>query len=86
MCGKVGTQSLGGSEYFVTFLDDHTRYVWVYILKQKSEVFREWKSLVEKSSVKMFPDNGGEYTSNEFSAYLTQDGIKHELRSPHTPQ
>ena len=29
--GKIGTQSLVEGEYYVTFLDDHTRYVWVYI-------------------------------------------------------
>ena len=40
VCGKVRTQSLGSGEYFVTVLDDHTRYVWVYILKQKREVFQ----------------------------------------------
>jgi len=51
--GKVGTQSLGGGEYFVTFVDDYTPFVWVYILKHKSEVFkkfRDWKAMVEKSS------------------------------------
>ena len=93
VCGKVGTQSLGSGEYFVTFLDDHTRYVWVYILKQKREVLqrlREWKALVEKSSgrkIKIFrTDNGGEYTSAEFSTYLIQEGIKQEPTTPHTPQ
>ena len=87
VCGKVGTRSLGSSEYFVT------RYVWVYILKQKREIFqrfREWKALVEKSSgrkIKIFrTDNGGEYTSTEFSTYLIQEGIKQELTTPHTPQ
>ena len=40
VCGKIGTQSLGGGEYFVMFLDDHTRHVWVYIIKDKSEVFQ----------------------------------------------
>ena len=24
VCGKIGTRSLGGGEYFVTFVDDHT--------------------------------------------------------------
>ena len=93
VCGKVGTQSLSGGEYFVTFLDDYTRHVWVYILKQKSEVFqyfRKWKAMVEKSSgrkIKIFrSDNGGEYTSSEFAQYLTQEGIKQELTTPHTPQ
>jgi len=95
VCGKIGARSLGGGEYFVTFLDDCTRYVWVYIVKHKGEVFqkfREWKTLVENSSgrkVKILrSDNGGEYTctSNELVEYLTQEGIKHELTIPHTPQ
>ena len=93
VCGKIGAKSLGGGEYFVTFIDDHTRYAWVYILQHKSEVFQrfqEWKALVEKSSgrkIKIFrSDNGGEYTSSEFASYLTKEGIKHELTIPHTPQ
>lgn len=31
-------------------------------------------------------DNGGEYTSNGFKAYLTSEGIKHELTIPRTPE
>ena len=64
---------MGGTEYFVTFIDDQSRYVWTYVLKHKSEVFKkftEWKTMVERSSgmkLKIFrTDNGGEYTSNEF--------------------
>ena len=55
VCRKIGTRSLGGGEYFITFLDDHTRHVWVYIIKNKSEVFqrfRESKAQVERSSGK----------------------------------
>ena len=29
VCGKIGATSLGRGEYFVTFLDDCTRYVWI---------------------------------------------------------
>ena len=93
VCGKIGTQLLGGGEYFVMFVDDHTRHVWVYILKHKSEVlqrFQEWKALVEKSSGRkvktLRSDNGGEYTSAEFALYLTKEGIKYELTTPHTLQ
>ena len=39
LCGKINTQSLGGAEYFLAFIDDKTRYVWVYPLKHKDEVF-----------------------------------------------
>ena len=41
VCVKIGTESLGGGEYFVTFVDDHTQFVWVYILKHKEEVSRD---------------------------------------------
>ena len=90
VCGKIGTQSLGAGEYFITFVDDHTRYVWVYILKHKGEVlqrFQEWKALVEKSSRRKIKTlRSGEYTSTEFASYLIKEGIKHELTIPHTPQ
>ena len=33
------TMSMGGCRYYVTFIDDHTRKVWVYFMKEKSEVF-----------------------------------------------
>ena len=52
ICGKVA-KSLGGSEYFLTFIDDKTHFTWVYVLKCKDEVFKkflEWKTMVERSS------------------------------------
>ena len=92
-CDVCGTASLGGGEYFVTFVDEHTHHVWIYILKYKSEVlqcFRGLKALVEKTcgeKVKVFrSDNRGEYTSSDFTSYLTKEGIRHELTIPHTPQ
>ena len=42
--------SLGGSRYYITFIDDSSRKVWVYFLKLKSdvfEVFKKWKVMVE---------------------------------------
>ena len=31
ICGKMSAESLSGAEYFLTFIDDKTRYVWVYV-------------------------------------------------------
>ena len=93
LCGKMSSKSLSGAEYFLTFIDDKTRYVWVYILKQKDQVFEkflEWKALVEKSTGRKLKalrtDNGGEYTSAEFEAYLKKEGVRHELTVPKTPE
>lgn len=93
VCGKINSPSLGGAEYFVTFIDDKKHYVWIYVLKNKHEVFqkfKEWKSFVETSSghkLKVLgTDNGGEYTSTEFESYLKKEGIKREYTTPKTPQ
>ena len=93
VCGKINSKSLSGAEYFLTFVDDKTRYVWVYILKYKSQVFKcfqEWKAMVERSTghklIALRTDNGGEYTSTEFQSYLKKEGIKHELTVPRSPE
>ena len=82
LCGKINTKSCGGAEYFLTFTDDKTTYVWVYPLKQKGDVFNqflEWKAAAEKSSGRKLKtlrtDNGGEFTSTEFENYLKTEGV-----------
>jgi hypothetical protein len=64
------TVLFGGSSYFVTFIDDYSRKVWVYLLKIKVDVFnilKQFIDLVEKSinrSIKCLRTyNGGEFTS-----------------------
>ena len=52
--GPATVYSLDGSYYYVTFVDDHSRKVWVYFMKQKSEVFevfKKWKATVENETV-----------------------------------
>ena len=49
--GPTKTASIHGCRYYVSFIDDHTRKVWVYFMKQKSEVFghfKHFKAIVEK--------------------------------------
>ena len=93
VCGKMNTESLSGAEHFLTFIDDKTRYTWVYVLKRKDQVFErflEWKALVEKSTGRklktLHTDNGGEYTSAVFETYLRKEGVRHELTVPKTPE
>ena len=93
VCGPLQTESIGGSRYFVTFIDDYSRCVSVYFIKHKTEVFEKFKlfeAMVTKESgepiMKLRTDNGGEYMSKDFQAYLTSKGIEHQLTIPHSPQ
>ena len=50
MIGPLTTPSYGNSSYVLTFIDDFSRYYWVYFLKKKSDVFytfKVFKDLVE---------------------------------------
>ena len=85
VCEKMNANSLWGAEYFLTFIDDKTRYVWVYSLKHKSQVFDrflEWKALVENVSEHkvevLCTDNGGEITLTKFEEFLKSKGVDHK--------
>ena len=93
VCGKINPDSLGGGQYFLTFIDDSSRYCWVYVIKKKSDVFNtflSWKAVVEKqydTKIKILrTDNGGEYSSSEFKNYLRKEGIVHQKTVPKNPQ
>ena len=93
VCGPLQVESVGGSRYFVTFIDDYSHCVAVYFLKHKSEVldkFKQFAAMVmnecDKPIKKLRTDNGGEYVSKEFQDYLLSKGIEHQLTIPHTPQ
>ena len=93
VCGKVSLPSLSGCQYFVTFIDDYTHYVWVYVMKTKDQVFekfKEFKVLVEKQTgfkiKSLRTDNGGEYTSSIFEAFLSSEGIRHQKTVPKNPE
>lgn len=82
LCGPMQTESMGGSRYFLLFIDDHTRMNWVYFLKCKSDAFKYFKifqSLVERQAgtklKTLRTDHDGEFTSNEFMAYYESQGI-----------
>ena len=93
VCGPMKTPSIGGTRYFITFIDDFPRNIWVYVLKSKNKVlarFKEWKTLVKRQSehvVKFLKtDNGTEYVSKAFDNFLTKHGIARQNSSPYTLQ
>ena len=90
--GPASTSSLGGSLYYVIFIDDATRKTWVYPIKNKSNVFsifQRWKAFVEnEAGTKMKclrTDNEGEYSNQEFESFCASNGIRRQKTTPRTP-
>ena len=42
--GPVPVSARGGVKYFITFIDDYSRKVWLYLIKEKSEVFIQFRT------------------------------------------
>jgi hypothetical protein len=75
----------------IVFIDNHSRFTWIYPLNHKSEIFAcfvKFKSLTENllsKKIKSFQsDGGGEFTSNLFKQYLSSNGILHRISCPYT--
>uniref|UniRef100_A0A2N9FHD6 CCHC-type domain-containing protein n=1 Tax=Fagus sylvatica TaxID=28930 RepID=A0A2N9FHD6_FAGSY len=49
--GPVKQPSIGGMRYMVTFIDDFSRYVWVFFMKEKSDTFSKFKEFRESAYV-----------------------------------
>ena len=82
---------LNGQRYFITFIDDYSRYMYLFLLNDKCEVldaFKIYKAKVEKQLGKQIKivksDRGGEYygrytekgqLSNAFARFLQEHGL-----------
>lgn len=93
LCGPMPVESWGGSWYYFCLIDDFTRKVFVYFLRQKceaTEVFKEFKQEVENETnlkiKKVRCDNGKEFSNRSLSNFLKRSGIKFQLTVPYTPE
>jgi len=102
ICGPFNAPSFGGKKYFITFIDDFSRYCYLYLLHEKSQsvdVFETFINEVERKldrKVKVVrSDRGGEYYEkfNEsgqckgpFAKLLESQGIYAQYTMPGTPQ
>lgn len=87
------TQSLRVAKYFLTFIDDFSRNIWVYFLKNKYEVltiFKQLKAMVENESgqrIKVLKsDTGGGYESHAFCNFCYYNGIQRKTFVAKTSQ
>lgn len=92
VCGPMQTSSVSGKLYFLTIIDDYSRYCKLYLLKYKSEVFDKFQEYLElvKNQHGRYPkvirsDRGKEYVNRRIKCLLKEKGIELQLTTPYNP-
>ena len=83
LCGPISTCARGEYEYFITFIDDYSRYGYIYPIHYNSktfEKFKKYKTKVENHRGKGINLLGG------FRQFLEDHGIISQISAPGQPQ
>jgi transposase InsO family protein len=82
-----------GFRYWLLFIDDYSRYFWIYLLQKKSETFdafTQFKAMVEKQFNKLIlclhDDKGGEFIGIKWDTFFAKHGIRREHTVKASPQ
>ena len=93
LVGLIEPRGRNGERYFMTFLDGHSYYLKVVLLKSKNKAEEQLKSLIEHAEVEtsccvnFFRSDGSEeYSSDLLKKYFKLHGVYHELTNPDIPQ
>ena len=93
VCGPMKNPTLSGTRYYVAFIDDYSRFTFVYPMTRKDQVFdrfMEFKKLAELQTGKLIKrfrsDGGGEYDNQKFEKLFKECGIQHEFTAPYCPE
>ena len=91
--GPSPLQTLRGRKYYITFTDNHLHFTWTQLLQSKDEALQAYKAFVAWAQTQhgtkikcLRSDQGGEYTGDNFSKFLKEQGTEHRLTTHDTPQ
>ncbi|PKU66194.1 Retrovirus-related Pol polyprotein from transposon TNT 1-94 [Dendrobium catenatum] len=82
-----------GYNYYVIFVDDFSRFVWLFPLQSKHEVtdiFINFTHFIERQTNRKLKiirtDGGGEFVNHKFQNFTRTAGILHQTSCPYTPE
>lgn len=93
LCGPMSNVTPGGKKYFMSLIDDYSRYMVLYLLEDKTEAkdrIKDYVRLVENKFGRkpqvIRSDRGGEYVNKELKRFYQQEGIEMQLTAGYAPQ
>ncbi|PKU68311.1 Retrovirus-related Pol polyprotein from transposon TNT 1-94 [Dendrobium catenatum] len=91
--GPSPVPSHQGFRYYVIFVDDYSRFIWLFPIMFKSDVtniFINFVTFIERQTSRKIKairtDGGGEYVNQYFQKFTRDKGILHQTSCPYTPE
>jgi hypothetical protein len=83
--------SIGKNKYYVSFIDDYSKFAWIFLLKNKSDVFAKFhefqqhvERILNRKIITIQTNWVGEY--QRLNSFFNRIGITHLVSCPHTHQ
>lgn len=93
LCGPMQNVTPGGNKYFMAIIDDYSRYVVLYLLKDKAEAkgciinyVRFTENQFGRKPAIIRSDRGGEFVNKELDQFYRSEGIQSQLTAGYSPQ
>jgi transposase InsO family protein len=86
---ELPLRSIDGFSYFVSFIDDASRYAHLILMTKKSDVYEAFRRLLDEDEIVLGilrTDQGREYLSRKFSSLCMDENIRQEFTSSYTPE
>ena len=91
--GLITPEIYDKKRYFISFIDDKTRYATIYLIRTREEtfsIFSKWLNIEENQEntllKRLHSDNAKEYKSGDFIDLFNAKGIKSTFTAPYTPE
>jgi transposase InsO family protein len=92
LCGPVTPATPGGRHYFLLLVDDLSHYMWVMVLGSKGEAANAIRRVQVAAEAEygrklrvLRTDNGGEFTTVEFTSYCADEGVQRHYSASYNP-
>ncbi|GBM89808.1 Retrovirus-related Pol polyprotein from transposon TNT 1-94, partial [Araneus ventricosus] len=93
LCGPLPVLCQGGNIYFFMIVEDFSRKVTVFPIRNKSDAFQTFirfqkraERFLNRKVISVRTDGGLEFCNQEFEKFLEKLGIRHEKTNPYSPE